>query len=234
MTHRRALNPLVFALALALPLAVGACGKPAAPDGGDDDFAQAGLQGQGGPLVDGKSLELVSWLVQFNRLNTPEKLEGMLNKTPGKFVPVDADGDGSHDYIGVREDPKPKRDSHALVLSARANADASEDDAVRIATLFFDEDWGLTGYERAVGSRPTSPTTIAAAAGSAASIAASEQASAKPAAAIADEPPPAPTEPPPADDPVAEAAPGKAGGAPSVVAVPAGSEVEPGLQAAEP
>ena len=51
---------------------------------------------------------------------------------------------------------------------------------------------------------------------------------------IEDEPPPAPTEPPPADDPVAEAAPGKAGGAPSVVAVPAGSEVEPGLQAAEP
>ncbi|MCA9660441.1 MAG: hypothetical protein KC486_19005, partial [Myxococcales bacterium] len=90
MTRRHSSAPRpVFALALVAAAAL-ACGKPAAPGGGDEDFAQAGIQGSGQPLVTGKSLELVSWLVQFNRLNSPEKLEAMLNKTPGKFVPVDA------------------------------------------------------------------------------------------------------------------------------------------------
>ena len=51
-----------------------------------------------------------------------EKLETMLNKKPGQFFPVDADGDGAHDYIGVAEEAKAKRGAHALVLAEGAGA----------------------------------------------------------------------------------------------------------------
>lgn len=222
MTRRHSSAPRpVFALALVAAAAL-ACGKPAAPGGGDEDFAQAGIQGSGQPLVTGKSLELVSWLVQFNRLNSPEKLEAMLNKTPGKFVPVDADNDGSQDYIAVSEDPEPARDKHALVLHARPSAD-DDSEGVLVATLFFTEDWALTGYTRSVSAAPSpSATTKAAAAASAAAFSASEQSAPAPAPAIA-EAPAADDEP---DDPALAAGSAKI---PGVVAVPTGSDEAAGL-----
>jgi len=205
------------------------CGKPAAPDGGNDDFAHAGMQGGGEALVSGRSLELVSWLVQFNRLNSPEKLETMLNKTPGKFVPVDSDNDGNHDYIAVAEDPEPARDDHALLLRARPDADAPEEEGVLLATLFFNEDWALTGYSRSVAKAPApTPTTIAVAAASAATYSANQKAEPIQTAAIATAigEPEAEAAP---SDPLLDAAPGKA--APPVVAVPAGSDDNAGLHA---
>ena len=206
-----------------------ACGKPAAPGGGDDEFAQAGMQGGGEPLVSGRSLELVSWLVQFNRLNSPEKLETMLNKTPGKFVPVDANKDGKHDYIAVSEDPEPARDDHALLLRAHPDADApDEEEGVLLATLFFNEDWALTGYSRSVAKAPPpTPTTIAVAAASAATYSASQKAEPVQAAAIATAIGQAPDSAP--SDPVLDAAPSKA--APAVVAAPTGSDADAGLRA---
>ncbi|HFE44490.1 MAG TPA: hypothetical protein ENJ18_03205 [Nannocystis exedens] len=151
-------------------LLVLACGKPASPGGGDEDFAQAGIQGGGEPLVSGKSLELVSWLVQFNRLNSPEKLEAVLNKSPGKFVPTDVDGDGTQDYIAVFDDPEPERDKHALLLRARPTKAVAEgeDEGVLVATLFFNEDWGLTGYSRSMRKVPPPSATAVAVAASAA------------------------------------------------------------------
>lgn len=158
------------ALVLALALA-GACGTPADPPDGGGAFARASMAGDGGQesLVSARSIELVSWLVQFNRLNSADKLETMLNKKPGQFFPVDADADGSPDYIGVDEESKAKRGAHALVLSARPKKDG---DGPKVATLFFDGDWGFLGYERVGAGNPPSATTIAAAAGAAASYAA--------------------------------------------------------------
>lgn len=165
----RPITPLSLSIVAAAALAL-ACGKPASPGGGDEDFAQAGMQGGGEPLVSGKSLELVSWLVQFNRLNSPDKLEAMLNKTPGKFVPTDVDSDGNHDYIAVAEDPEPQRDQHALLLRARSAAEVAEDgdEGVLVATLFFNEDWGLTGYSRSIRKAPPPSATAVAVAVSAA------------------------------------------------------------------
>jgi len=213
-------TPALFSLPLLAALTFG-CGTPASPEGGVDEFSQAGINGGGQPLVDGKSLELVSWLVQFNRLNSPEKLETMLNKTPGKFVPVDANDDGNHDYIAVSEDPEPARDKHALVLHARPDEVAQDDeDGVLVATLFFNEDWALTGYSRSIAKAPPpSPTTIAVAAASAANYSANQA----PAVAVAS-PTPETAE---AIAPVLDAAPGKAG--PAVIAVPAGSDAKAGL-----
>ncbi|MEZ4384507.1 MAG: hypothetical protein R3A79_24475 [Nannocystaceae bacterium] len=219
-------RPLAPRPALALPLVAAAalaCGKPASPAGGDDDFAQAGVQGSGQPLVTGKSLELVSWLVQFNRLNSPEKLEAMLNKTPGKFVPVDADNDGTNDYIAVSEDPEPARDKHALVLHARPSAD-DDGDGVLVATLFFTEDWALTGYSRSVSAAPVpSPTRKAVAAASAAAYSASEQSAPTPEPAVAAAPAGDDDD---ADDPALAAGSPKV---PGVVAVPTGSDEAAGL-----
>jgi hypothetical protein len=217
--HSSAPRP-VLALALVAAAAL-ACGKPAAPGGGDEDFAQAGMQGSGQPLVTGKSLELVSWLVQFNRLNSPQKLEAMLNKTPGKFVPVDTDKDGTNDYIAVSEDPTPERDDHALVLHARASASA-DGEGVLIATLFFNEDWGLTGYTRSIRKAPAlSSSAIATAAATAALYSAIDQA----AGGAPDENDDDDAEPPEADPPPADAEPSAA----AVVAVPAGSDEAAGL-----
>ncbi len=220
---------LISIIAITATALTVACGKPAAPGGGDDDFAQAGINGGGEPLVSGRSLELVSWLVQFNRLNSPEKLETMLNKTPGKFVPVDSDKDGNMDYIAVAEDPEPARDDHALLLRARPDADAPEEEGVLLATLFFNEDWALTGYSRSVAKAPPpTPTTIAVAAASAATYSANQKAEPVQAAAIATAIGEPPSEAAPSD-PVLDAAPGKA--PPGVVAVPAGSDEDAGLRA---
>ncbi len=227
MTRLRPAPLRLSLLAITAAALAVACGKPAAPDGGADDFAQAGIQGGGEPLVSGRSLELVSWLVQFNRLNSPEKLETMLNKTPGKFVPVDANNDGDHDYIAVAEDPEPARDDHALLLRARPSADTPDEEGVLVATLFFNEDWALTGYSRSVAKAPPpTPTTIAVAAASAATFSASQKAEPAQAAAIATAMEAAEAAP---SDPVLDAAPGKA--APAVVAVPTGSDEDAGLRA---
>ncbi len=161
---------------LVAALIIAACGTPAErPSGGGNGFARASLGGSGAStpaMVSGRSIELVSWLVQFNRLNTPQKLEAALNKKPGELIDVDGDKDGAPDYIAVSEEPKASRGAHALALTARPSADAPADRAVHFATLFFDGDWGLLGYERLGSGPPPTPTTIAAAASAAASIAA--------------------------------------------------------------
>ena len=165
MTTRRTLTIGAAALALA------ACGTPAErPDGDGRGFARASMAGGGGPeaAVSGRQIELVSWLVQFNRLNSPSKLEAALNKKPGELVNVDLDRDGAPDFIAVTADPKPSRGAHGLALRARPTADAAANAEVHIATLFFDEDWGLLGYERIGGGSPPRPTAIAAAAATAA------------------------------------------------------------------
>ncbi len=222
-----------------------ACGKPASPEGGEEDFLRAGMQGRGEPLVSGKSLELVSWLVQFNRLNSPQKLEAVLNKTPGKFVPTDVDGDGTHDYIAVFEDPEPERDKHALLLRARPAEAKAEgaDEGVLVATLFFNEDWGLTGYSRSIREAPPPSTTAVAVAVSAAAAYSVREEAAIAAPASASAAPAAPTGSPGsallgADggspttviaQPVDEPSPSLGASGPPVIAVPAGSAQGAGL-----
>jgi hypothetical protein len=198
-----------------------ACGTPASR-GDDGEFGQAGMAGKDEAMVSGKSLELVSWLVQFNRLNSPQKLEAMLNKTPGKFVPVDTDKDGTNDYIAVSEDPTPERDDHALVLHARASASA-DGEGVLIATLFFNEDWGLTGYTRSMRKAPAlSSSAIATAAATAALYSAIDQAAGgAPDENDNDDADPPEADPPEADPPEADPS--------AVIAVPAGSDEAAGL-----
>ena len=112
-----------------------------------------------------------------------------------------------------------------LPVELKAPSPAEADDGgVLVATLFFNEDWALTGYSRSVQKAPPpSPTTIAVAAASAASYSANQApqapalAAAAPETAIADE-----------SDPVLDAAPG--GKTPQVVALPAGSDEDAGLR----
>jgi hypothetical protein len=149
-----------------------ACGEPAQRPGEGQGFARASMQGGGGSAmtVSPRSIELVSWLVQFNRLNSPEKLEAALNKKAGELIDFDGDRDGKPDFIAVTVEPKSSRGDKALGLRARAAAKAA-DGEVHIATLFFDGDWGLLGYE-SLTSAPPRPSTVAAAASSAALLAA--------------------------------------------------------------
>ncbi len=200
-------------ISLAFVLAA-ACGKPVDPDGKpDQSFAQAGMgtpeilpgappPPPSRPLANDVSIEVVSWLVSFNRLQTPQALEDALNRKPGQFSRVDADGDGVLDHITVVERANP--DGHAFELRTRPRPGQSSPELV-VATMMFDKEWGFAGhYDGAVGGAVVTVPVVAAAA------------AAPSAPVVAAAPAVSPTPPVPA---------------PSVQAVPAGSELEAGLAA---
>lgn len=213
MNTRRRLSSITLALVLAA-----ACGKPVDPDGKpDQSFAQAGMgtpeilpgappPGRplaNRPLANDVSIEVVSWLVSFNRLQTPQALEDALNRKPGQFSRVDADGDGVPDHISVVERASP--DGHAFELRTRPRPGQGNPELV-VATMMFDKEWGFAGhYDGAVGGAVATVPVVAAAAAAPAPVVA-----AAPAVVVS------PTPPVPA---------------PSVQAVPAGSELEAGLAA---
>jgi hypothetical protein len=214
-----------ISLGLGLVLAA-ACGKPVDPSGKpDQSFGQAGMGGPelpvatptppspgGRPLAADVSIEVVSWLVSFNRLQTAKALEDALNRKPGQFSKVDSDADGVLDYIAVVEKPNP--DGHAFELRTRAQPGQATPEVV-VATMMFDKEWGFAGhYDGAVGGvaavAAAAPAAVPAAAAPA--IAAAPSAPA-PAVAVAAAPATTPTP------------------SPSVQAVPAGSDVEAGVAA---
>lgn len=166
----------------------------------------------GRPLAADVSIEVVSWLVSFNRLQTAKALEDALNRKPGQFSHVDSDADGVLDYIAVIEKPNP--DGHAFELRTKAQPGQTTPEVV-VATMMFDKEWGFAGhYDGAVGGvaavAAAAPAAMPAAAAPA--IAAAPSAPA-PAVAVASAPAATPTP------------------APSVQAVPAGSDVEAGVAA---
>ncbi len=230
MNTRRRLPSISIAISLGLLLA--ACGKPVDPQGKtDQSFGQAGMgipevgaaptpapAPTGRPLASDVSIEVVSWLVSFNRLQTPKALEDALNRKPGQFSHVDADGDGVLDYIAVVERANP--DGHAFELRTRPQPGQNTPELV-VATMMFDKEWGFAGhYDGAIGG--VTPTAAAAPV-----VAAVAPAAAAPmVAASAPEPAAAIAAAAPVAAPVAAPA-----VAPSVQAVPAGSDVEAGIAA---
>lgn len=214
---------------ISLGLVLAACGKPVDPSGKpDQSFGQAGMgtpelpvatptPPTGRPLAADVSIEVVSWLVSFNRLQTAKALEDALNRKPGQFSHVDSDADGVLDYIAVVEKPNP--DGHAFELRTKAQPGQTTPEVV-VATMMFDKEWGFAGhYDGAVGgvaavaaAAPASAAPVVAAPAAAAPAVATAPLAPTPAVAVAAAPPaPAPT--------------------PSVQAVPAGSEVEAGIAA---
>ena len=157
MNTARRLSSISLGLALAL---AAACGKPVDPSGKPDgSFAQAGMgtpglpaatpAPMGRPLAADVSIEVVSWLVSFNRLQTAKALEDALNRKPGQFSKVDSDADGVLDYIAVVERPNP--DGHAFELRTVPQPGKSTPELV-VATMMFDKEWGFAGhYDGAVG-----------------------------------------------------------------------------------
>lgn len=216
-----------FSLGLVL---AAACGKPVDPSGKPDgSFAKAGmgtpelpatpptLPAPGGrPLAADVSIEVVSWLVSFNRLQTAKALEDALNRKPGQFSHVDADADGVLDYIAVVERPNP--DGHAFELRTKPQPGQSTPEVI-VATMMFDKEWGFAGhYDGAVGGTAAvagAAPVVAAAPPAAAPAVAVAPAAPTPAVAVAAAPAAAPTPSP----------------VPSVQAVPAGSDVDAGIAA---
>ena len=213
MNTRRRLSSISLALVLAA-----ACGKPVDLNGRpDQSFAQAGMgmpeilpatpppaAAPSRPLANDVSIEVVSWLVSFNRLQTPQALEDALNRKPGQFSRVDADGDGVLDHISVVERVNP--DGHAFELRTRSRTGQSSPELV-VATMMFDKEWGFAGhYDGAVGGAVATVPVVAPAA-------AAPVVAAAPAVVAVSPTPSAPT------------------AAPSVQAVPAGSELEAGIAA---
>jgi hypothetical protein len=214
-------------ISLGLVLAV-ACGKPVDPSGKPDgSFAQAGMGTPslpvatsptpaltGRPLAADVSIEVVSWLVSFNRLQTAKALEDALNRKPGQFSKVDSDADGVLDYIAVVERPNP--DGHAFELRTAPQPGKSTPELV-VATMMFDKEWGFAGhYDGAVGG--------VAAVATAPAVAAAAPVPADAALAVAGAAPAPSTA-------VAVAAAPTSTPVPNVQAVPAGSNVEAGVAA---
>lgn len=227
MNTARRLSSISLGLVLVL---AAACGKPVDPSGKPDgSFAQAGMgtpelpvatpptpAPTGRPLAADVSIEVVSWLVSFNRLQTAKALEDALNRKPGQFSKVDSDADGVLDYIAVVEKPNP--DGHAFELRTVPQPGKNTPELV-VATMMFDKEWGFAGhYDGAVGGVAgvaAAPTTAAAApvpADAALAVAGAAPAP-SPAVAVAAAPVAAPAV------------------VPNVQAVPAGSNVEAGVAA---
>jgi len=226
-------TPRLSSISLAVSLIgalVAACGKPVGSDGKPDQaFGQAGMgtpgatptpsptPATGRPLANDVSIEVVSWLVSFNRLQTASALEDALNRKPGQFSHVDSDADGVLDYIAVVERPNPDG-GHSFELRTRPQPGQTTPEVV-VATMMFDKEWAFAGhYDGAIGGVAATATAVAAAAPVVA--AAPADAGAPAATAVA------------AAAPVVAAAPAVApAAAPSVQAVPAGSDVEAGIAA---
>ncbi|MCA9690663.1 MAG: hypothetical protein KC636_13725 [Myxococcales bacterium] len=141
-----------------------ACGTPAERDGqGDTPFGRAGMGGKGGhggSNDKGVAVEPISWLVTFNRLQSPGALEEAINKKPGQFSSADMDGDGAFDYIDVL--PRTHDRGSAFELRARPRSGAENNGPV-VATLLFDDEWGFIGsYNGAMPGLPPDPATASA------------------------------------------------------------------------
>jgi hypothetical protein len=144
--HR--LRPVVL-----LPLLLAfACGELVDSNEKEDpQFTKASMggapspQGPERPLAADLAVEPVSMLVMFNRLQTPDKLQAALNKTPGQFGHVDLDKDNTPDPLTVAKRDLPDR--HAFEIRARPSMGEYV-----VATMVFDRKWTFLGhYSGAMG-----------------------------------------------------------------------------------
>jgi hypothetical protein len=137
----------VRAPALLLSLAALACGKPVDPSGREDaSFTRASMglppavsTDPNRPLAADLAVVPVSMLVMFNRLQTPEQLQEVLNRTPGQFSRVDIDKDSAPDPLTVAKRDLP--DGHAFEIHARPPTGEFV-----VATMMFDREWSFTGH----------------------------------------------------------------------------------------